>query len=366
MMEGTSQKIRVVEVIPRLSIGGAEIFFASLVEELAKRSDIDVYCVIFFSNNAPDSRFERFVSIMKDRIYFLDKKKGIDFAAVRRFKKTLLSLSPDVVHTHLNTKIMYRLAFGTKKQPFKHIHTMHNIATGESTRVHDRLIMRSELKHHSSTLVAISPAVADTIKASFGQGDYPIIMNGFTTPPNMPGKTHVYDMVCVARFVEAKNHLGLIEAIAKIAQSKPDVTILLLGEGVLESIVRSKVTELGLNNNVFFGGVAQNVYPFLRQSDCFVLASHYEGSPISLLEALYAECLPIVPRVGGIPDYVKDGESGLLYPVDDMDALAKAFLRTTTPGFNLEAMRKKMKSVALDNTMDKCAEKYVALFRDSK
>ena len=76
----------------------------------------------------------------------------------------------------------------------------------------------------------------------------------------------------------------------------------------MEKLAREK----GIADFVEFCGMQSNVYPYLHDADIFTLPSIYEGNPMTIIEAM-GTGLPIVAsRVGGIPDMISDGESGLL------------------------------------------------------
>ena len=92
----------------------------------------------------------------------------------------------------------------------------------------------------------------------------------------------------------------------------------------MEDAVREQVAGLGLESRVRFLGIRADVADILRASDVFVLSSRVEGNPLSVMEAMAAG-LPVVSTVvGGVPELVRNGETGLLVPSEDAGALAQA------------------------------------------
>ena len=116
----------------------------------------------------------------------------------------------------------------------------------------------------------------------------------------------------IGRFNEQKNHRRVLESFALFVKEYPEAELTLLGEGDLMEATRQYAEELALSSRVHFLGSQSDVYPYLHNADIFLLPSDYEGMPMTIIEAM-GTGLPIVAtRVGGVPDMIRDGESGLL------------------------------------------------------
>jgi glycosyltransferase involved in cell wall biosynthesis len=107
-------------------------------------------------------------------------------------------------------------------------------------------------------------------------------------------------------------------------RSNAPLYLLLVGGGELENAVREQVAGLGLESRVRFLGIRADVADILRASDVFVLSSRWEGNPMSVMEAMAAGLPVVSTAVGGVPELVRDGETGLLVPSEDTGALAQA------------------------------------------
>lgn len=133
----------------------------------------------------------------------------------------------------------------------------------------------------------------------------------------------------VANLFPRKGYEYLIEALVTVKEVYPDICYVIVGEGPTsyqEQLV-GLVKEKRLESNVLFAGFQENVFEFLNAFDVFVLPSLMEGFGIALLEAM-AMSKPIVAcKVGGVPEVIKDGVTGMLVPPKDSKSLATALLK---------------------------------------
>jgi len=129
----------------------------------------------------------------------------------------------------------------------------------------------------------------------------------------------------IAMFRGSKGHDLLLEAFDRLRGQFPEARLLLVGDGIRRSWVESLARERGLNGWVTFTGFREDVPDLLGAMDCFALAStRTEGVPQSLLQALAAGVPVVASAVGGIPEAIEDGATGLLVPPGDPGALAAA------------------------------------------
>ncbi len=128
----------------------------------------------------------------------------------------------------------------------------------------------------------------------------------------------------VANFRAQKAYPDLLAAARLLADRNVPARFVVVGQGPLEAEIRALRASLGLEHSVDLLGFRPDVLRILAACDLFVLASHYEGYPIAIMEAL-AVGLPIVATaVGGVPDGVREGVEGLLVPPKHPDLLAAA------------------------------------------
>jgi glycosyltransferase involved in cell wall biosynthesis len=131
--------------------------------------------------------------------------------------------------------------------------------------------------------------------------------------------------VSVSNFFPYKGHDTLVTAASRVAREIPGAYFVLVGRdaGTLEA-VRRQAAEAGLAGRVRFPGVRTDVPDFLRAADLFVHPSREEGFSNAILEAMAAGLPVVACDVGGNPEAVLPGETGLLVPRDDPGAMAEA------------------------------------------
>ena len=132
----------------------------------------------------------------------------------------------------------------------------------------------------------------------------------------------------VARLTPQKGLFDLVEAVAEVVPRLPNVRFVLAGDGELREPLETRVAALGLTQQVRFAGSRPLAVlaRWLGAADLFLLASHYEGMPLAMIEAMAAGCPVVATAVGGIPDVVADSNGGRVVPPKDPHALASAII----------------------------------------
>jgi glycosyltransferase involved in cell wall biosynthesis len=137
-------------------------------------------------------------------------------------------------------------------------------------------------------------------------------------PPGRNGLDEDLRVISVARFAAPKDHETLLRAVA----AAPNVTLDLVGDGPEEDAAKRLAASLSLADRVRFLGRRTDVAELLAQAHLFALCSRSEGFPISTLEAMRAGLPVIVSNVGGAPEAVADGVSGIVVHDNTMESWA--------------------------------------------
>jgi glycosyltransferase involved in cell wall biosynthesis len=154
------------------------------------------------------------------------------------------------------------------------------------------------------------------------------VPNPVTVPAMVPPVRGGSLVTFLGRCETEKGIFDLLDAVGEVRETIPAVRLECAGDGDLNAVQR-RASELGLRANLHLPGwiTRDRRDALMRRTTVFVLPSHAEGLPVSLLEAMAAGCPVIATRVGGIPDLVEDGVNGLLVEAGDRRALAAALRR---------------------------------------
>lgn len=131
--------------------------------------------------------------------------------------------------------------------------------------------------------------------------------------------------VVVGALEDRKGHGVLLDALAH--RPVPHLRVLCAGAGSLHAALVARAAALGLGEVVRFLGPVADVADLLAAADVLVMPSHQEGLGVAALEAMAAGVPVIASRVGGVPEAVADGTTGILVPPGDARALADAVTR---------------------------------------
>ena len=354
--------MKIIQVIPNLDFGGAEIMCATLTTELRTKGH-DVTLVYFYDKNT---------DVLKDLItkgiktVCLYKRKGFDLRCVKRLKKVIKELRPDVIHTHLYSLKYVILA--TLFSKVQIVHTIHNIATKETSKI-DRLFLKHFFKNNKVIAVALSKIVQKTIVDEYGlpEEKVPIVLNGVDLSKCIKKSKYSLDdntinIINVARFSEQKNHKRLIDAFSMLVNAGIRCKLILIGDGELKSEIEQYVMNKNISQHVSFLGHQKNPHIFLSEADVFVLSSNYEGVPMTLLEAM-GTGLPIIStKVGGIENILTDRKDAFLVPCDSV-----SIFNSLITLYNSEYLREKIGSAAYTSSIiyssSTMAENYLSLYK---
>jgi glycosyltransferase involved in cell wall biosynthesis len=191
----------------------------------------------------------------------------------------------------------------------------------------------------ASSVVSLSEGVAEEFEAVYG-----LEREGIVVIPNpvdtrfvlerskAPLEESVFELggapilLTVGRLEVQKNHALLLRAFARV-RDKVKAKLLIVGTGRLQAELEHLAVDLGVRSDVFFLGWLNNPFPLMTRATVFVLSSNYEGLGNVILEALACGC-PVISTdcPFGPADILKESQAGILVPVENEKALAKALL----------------------------------------
>ncbi len=168
---------------------------------------------------------------------------------------------------------------------------------------------------------------------------------------------------CVGRLSPEKGHAILLQAVAILAREKLDATAVICGDGPEKRNLEISRASLGIEDRVVLTGYVAGIESLLTAFEVFVLPSYSEGLPRALLEASAVGIPAVASAVGGIPELICGGKTGLLVPAGDPDALAEALKwLINDPSFAASIGREAQRRVMADFSVAAQVEQYEALF----
>jgi glycosyltransferase involved in cell wall biosynthesis len=251
-----------------------------------------------------------------------------DYRAYREIVDILREVKPDLVHCHSSKAgILGRLA--AHRLGIKNIFTAHGWAFAEGTPRSRKIIAilpERLLSHWCDRIITVSETDR-RLALRYGVGTpekLVTIHNGISDTSYVKNSASMQSpvtIIMVARFAPPKDFGMLLEAASGI---DGNIHLQLVGDGPQMNENMERAAALGMTENTEFTGSRDDVDELLAAADIFVLASDWEGLPISILEAMRAGLPVVASNVGGIHEAVSDGVSGILVARGDAPALARA------------------------------------------
>ena len=328
-----SGRVKVVEVLATGGNGGAQESLYGLASGL-DRSRFDV-SVVSLSGGSSIRRLQR------AGITTMVIEEPDDAIAVGALAAHLARVQPDVIHNHMyraevvGTKAALALELAGYPRPYV-------VSTVHSSRVRgteDRDVLR-HLTPSMDRLIAVSKAIVHKIEEEGRTGtSVSLVYNGVDLERydhqepcctlreeyGMEPGAHIVGVV--ARLEAEKGHRTLLDAWPAVLRACPDAYLLVVGEGSHEDDLKRQASDLRIGHRVIFTGRREDMPAVTAALDVAVLPSYREAQGLSVLEAMALSRPVVASNVGGIPEMIEHGVSGLLVPPRDPDALAAAIVR---------------------------------------
>jgi glycosyltransferase involved in cell wall biosynthesis len=140
-------------------------------------------------------------------------------------------------------------------------------------------------------------------------------------PPSISEQKNKFILACTARLVPLKGHQFLLNSLSKLKHQRQDWVCWIIGDGPIRNQLKQQASRLRLGGHVKFLGNQGNVASLLKEVDLFVFPSLQDNMPYAVMEAQLAGVPVVVTDAGGIPEMVKNGETGLVAPKKDSHTL---------------------------------------------
>lgn len=323
--------MRVVHIIGTRIFGGAEAHILSLLLGLRKISGMETCLVVFHDSPLVAKARKENISV---RLFDIPRK--FDLLAFVRLVRFLKRYRPHIVHTHgSKANLLGRLAAKLAGVEFV-VTTVHSFIEADMemnrvkralwgyldfslVRLSDKLItVSNQLREHFLSR-GITPAKVATIYNGVDSNLYL-----FNPRPDACQLSGSFIVGTVARLTREKGLENLLKAAKTVLTKYPEAHFTVVGDGPRREELESLGAELGIANKVNFVGHRDDVSEYWKAFTVFVLPSLLEGTPRVILEAMAVGCPVVASCVGGIPEIIEDGQTGILISSGNPEKLAQA------------------------------------------
>ncbi|KIL40132.1 hypothetical protein SD70_15780 [Gordoniibacillus kamchatkensis] len=338
-----------MHLINSFSFAGAE----KLTLDITKNMDKEIFeifvCSIGESKDKNELEIRNLFKSHGIQTLSLQKRMGNErLKTMIRLRNLLLEHNIDILHTHCPSPDLYGKIAGLLSNIKVVVSTIHN------TEGYSPLI-ENVLKRITTHYIAISGNVKNyaTKKLKLPSLKISVIYNGIDMANlrelivDRPSKLAQLDikspkivLTCVGRIVQQKGYEFLIRAFNQVLKKVPNVHLIIVGSDQLDPVYAQKIKQMvvedGLDKNITFAGVRNDVKEILLASDIFVSSSIYEGFALVTIEAL-ATGLPIVATdVGSIRELVEEGVNGYIVEAANDGQLAERIIQVIN---NMDVMK---------------------------
>lgn len=335
------RKINVLFVLIQLKTGGSE----RVVLDLARNLDRSLFNVhaAFFSGGQLQGAFGEACR----GLFHIHKKKGFDPGAIMQLSKIIQQKHIAVINAHHYMPFFYSYLGSRIFHKRKLIYTEHSVAEVEGISSSFQKWICNTMLYNTSAVIGVSAGITESFKREFPTHSEKVfnISNGVDircfAKPTDRDKVRTewgilpehFVMGMVANFRKVKNHACLIRAFGRLIKTYPHIRLVLVGRGYPEDTENSEqeinqlIHSYKLENRVILTGYQEDIPSILCLFDVFCLPSFSEGLPVSILEAMAATIPVVGSDVRGIREVISPEVTGLMFPSDNDDALARALER---------------------------------------
>lgn len=332
--------MRILQLIARSQMRGAEVFAGQLSDRLAERGHQVVLAYLLGCQRAlptrPDVRQAALGGDRYDRL-------PVSPTVWRNLRRLLKAFGPDIVQANGSETLKYaallRLVDSSQPIIYRNISVM-SMWAGAGVK---RRLVKKALRHMTHVASVTKVGGKDLIEG-FGlpEDRVSVLPIGVAVPPEISPQQREVDraavrqelglpgdcplVVHVGSFAPEKNHRELIDAFRRVVARVPTARLLLVGDGPIREQTTAEIGRWDLIANVTFAGVVPDAPRLISAADVMALPSLREGLPGVVLEAGVARVPTAAYDVGGVTEVIEDGVNGIVVPQGDVAGLASALV----------------------------------------
>lgn len=317
------ERLRILQIIGNAIVGGMETFVARLCDQLQRSHGFDVVCLCPYESQATHAL--RRIGCVVHVAPLPDEPvwRGIEYATALVADEGI-----DVIHAHLTNAHLLGGIVGKLT------------GTPVMATIHGRDVLAADIAMQrlgETHLHVVSHATFyQALSAGVRRDRISCIINGVDADRFSPGvPSGALHAACgidadvpligfIGRLSPEKGPELFVRAAALSLIRRPDAHAVMIGDGPMREPVRKLAAELGIDRRLHTVGVRQDIPECLRELSLLVSSSHSEATPLAIMEAQATGVPVVATHVGGLPEIVTMGETGVLVPPGDAEAIARA------------------------------------------
>ena len=364
--------MKALHLISSSGIYGAERMLLGLVRAQASLECVPVVAV-FENSIRPNVEIAHLLRRAGIEVGIIPCRGRLDWHAIRAIRRLAAGHKIDIVHTHGYKADIYGF-LATRFRGTPIVATCHNWTRADASLKFYAKVDRYLLRYFQKLVSVSEELTLSLAKARIRRGNIVTIANGVSVsefdqavpvlraelgnPASIVGT--------VARMVPEKGIPEILDAARAVLQAFPSTIFVFAGDGPQRMEFEARARELGIAASVRFLGHREDMRDVYQSFDIFLLPSHFEGMPMSVLEAMAAGVPVVTTPVGGLKDLVRDGRTGLSVPIGDAASLSRAIQRLLADvDFRRRLGRAGKKEIEASYSVEHMAHQYLNVYKEA-
>ena len=276
------------------------------------------------------------------------KERNIKYLLLDRItpfsvKKAIKEYNPDIVHAHDYIASFLAATSGFKGKIISHLHNDYPFAKKWNTYT----LAYAKVSEKFNKIIVVSNAILENAIFKKKISEKTIVLNNIIDKENIKNLAKEknefgkFDVAFIGRLTDQKNPLAFIEIIKKISEKNPEIKAIMMGDGELRDECEEKIRELKLEKNLTLAGFAKNPFPTIKNSECVIMPSKYEGLGLTAVESLILGKPVFFFRdaylSSGMSDILKENKDIDKYLGKDIDEIAGKVEKYLEKPWNLDS-----------------------------
>jgi len=359
--------LRVCHIVSGDLWAGAEVMACHLLKGLQACADLRLEVVLLNEGRLAAELRESGLYV-----HVFDESRQSFLRLAQDSRKLLAGNPPDIIHSHRYKENLLAFLVSRGQEKIRLVSTQHGLPEtyGQPGSLAWQIKSRANffaLKKYFDTVVAVSEDIRSFFikDLGFAQDKVRVVHNAVQVPEkaNQMNNGKSFVIGSSGRLFQVKDYPFMV-SVAQVLSGQGNISFALAGEGPERTKLEEAIREAGLEKSFNLRGHLNDMDDFYRELDVYINTSVHEGIPMTILEAM-ARGLPVIaPKVGGIPEVVRDGVEGFLVQGRDPQAFAEKCLLLHRDRELRNRMSQAARSrVVRDFSVERMTEEYVNVYR---